>query len=126
MTAGPEVAAERARAQALIERLWAPGSGCLSVQVLQECFNTVTRKLSTPLNADQAYRLVQNYAAWTVHAPDPSDVLAVIRIHREHGISFWDALSVRSAPVLGCTILWTQDLNHGQVMEGVKVSNPFL
>ena len=40
-------------------------------------------------------------------------------------ISFWDAMVMRSAAQLGCRMLWSEDLNSGQVYEGVRVMNPF-
>ncbi len=121
----PQAASEQAKALELMERLWLHGNGCVSVQVLQECFVTVTRKLVRPLDVDQAYALLEDLAAWRVHAPRAEDVLAAVRIHREHVISLWDALIVQSACALGCATLWTQDLNDGQVIEGVLVQNPF-
>ncbi|MDA8198008.1 MAG: PIN domain-containing protein [Thermaerobacter sp.] len=120
----PKSASEQAKARELMERLWLQGNGCVSVQVLQECFVTVTRKLVRPLDVDQAYALLEDLTAWRVHSPNAEDVLAAVRIHREHVISLWDALIVQSARALGCATLWTQDLNDGQVIEGVLVQNP--
>ena len=45
-------------------------------------------------------------------------------IKDRHGIGFWDALIIRAAAVLGASILWSEDLNHGQTYEGVLVRNP--
>jgi predicted nucleic acid-binding protein len=39
--------------------------------------------------------------------------------------SFWNALVVVSAESAQCAELWTEDLNAGQVIRGVKVVNPF-
>lgn len=119
------VGMERERALSLLEELWNSGSGCLSVQVLQELFNALTRKLAAPVDPEEAYRLIQDYSAWTTHAPDALDVLEAIRVHQEYRISFWDALIVRSAATLHCAVLWTPDLNDGQVIEGVLIKTPF-
>lgn len=116
----PQSASEHAKALELMERLWLQGNGCVSVQVLQECFVTVTRKLVV-----EAYALLEALTAWRVHSPKAADVLAAVRIHREYVISLWDALIVQSACALGCATLWTQGLNDGQVIEGVLVHNPF-
>ena len=121
----PKAAVEQAKAQDLLERLWTEGHGCVSVQVLQECFVTVTRKLARPLDANEAYALLEDLAAWRVHAPNAEDVLAAVRLHRQHMSSLWDALIIQSASALGCVTLWTQDLNDGQVIAGVRVKNPF-
>lgn len=52
-------------------------------------------------------------------------VLSAIDLHLIHGISFWDALIVRCARVAGCKRLLTEDLSHGQVIDGIRIENPF-
>lgn len=116
---------KRDTAKALVSQLWESGRGCLSVQVLQELFVTVTRKLPHPLDADTAGVMLSDFAHWQVHAPSPDDVLAAVDIHRRHGLSFWDAMILRSAGALGCEVLYTEDLNSGQVYDGVQAHNPF-
>ena len=56
----------------------------------------------------------------------PEMVFDAVRVHREVSISFWDALIVSAAAYGGCKVLFTEDLNPGQVIEGVRVENPFL
>lgn len=118
--------AKHQQARALLEELWGTGNGCLSVQVLQEFFVTVTRKVACPLDEDSAARIIAYLARWTMFVPDVADVLEAIRLHKRHGLSFWDAMVVRGASHLGCSVLWSEDLNPGQVLEGVAVRNPFV
>lgn len=113
------------QARALVAELWASRQGCLSLQVLQEFYVTVTRKVARPLAGDAAAEVIADLAAWRVHAPMAEDVCQAIAVHRRHAISFWDAMILRSAAQLGCATLWSEDLNAGQVYEGVRVSNPF-
>jgi predicted nucleic acid-binding protein len=113
------------RAQALLERLWENRAGCISVQVLQEFFVTVTRKIAKPLDASTAKEIVADMAHWCVHAPAADDVLAAIRIQQSTGISLWDSMIVRSAAEFGCQLIYSEDLNHGQLYEGVRAENPF-
>ena len=117
--------AKAPRAQALLGELWESGSGCVSVQVLQEFFVTTTRKLRRPLTPDAAAEYVDDFSRWTLHSPDREDLLAAIAIARRHRLSLWDAMIVRSASRLGCRVLWTEDLKDGAVLEGVRVRNPF-
>jgi predicted nucleic acid-binding protein len=117
--------AKRDAAVALLERLWGSGTGCLSIQVLQELFVTLTRRLPRPLDAQAAEDAVEDFARWTVHAPGSEDVLAAIDLHRRHRISFWDAMIVRSAAQLGCNLLYSEDLSAGQRYDGVLVVDPF-
>lgn len=116
---------KRETAVALVERLWDSGHGCVSIQVLQELFVTLTRKLPHPLQAEASTNAVEDFARWTVHAPVVEDVLAAIRLHERHGISFWDAMIVQSAAQLGCDVLYSEDLNAGQRYDGVLVVDPF-
>ena len=100
-------------------------SRSLSVQVLQEFFVTVTRKIANPLNAETAKGIVADYSRWYLHVPAADDVLAAIGIHQRTGISFWDAMIVRSAAEIGCEVLYSEDLDAGQEYSGVRVENPF-
>ncbi len=114
-----------ATAQSLITDLWDSGTGCLSVQVLQELFVTLTRKIPAPLDVGAASLLVSDLSRWQVHAPGSSDVIAAVDVHRRFGVSFWDAMVIHSAGVMGCDVLYTEDLSSGQVYDGVRVLNPF-
>jgi len=116
---------KRSRARDLLEELWASRTGCLSVQVLQEFFVTVTRKVPKPLDLTSASQIVGDLASWRVHCPEPADVLAAIDIQASTGLSFWDAMIVRSATELGCDVLYSEDLNSGQRYGAVRALNPF-
>jgi predicted nucleic acid-binding protein len=112
-------------AKALIERLWTDNCGCVSVQVLQEFFVTVTKKVAKPLPVDVATERIRELAVWPVFSPTADDVLDAIGIQKAARISFWDAMIVHAAAERGCEILWTEDLNDGQTIRGVRVRNPF-
>ena len=112
-------------AEQLLGELWASGTGRLSVQVLQEFFVTVTRKVPVPLSSADAAERVRELTAWTVFSPGAGDVLAAIDLHRAADLSFWDAMVVHAAAESGCEILWTEDLAAGRVIRGVRVRNPF-
>jgi predicted nucleic acid-binding protein len=113
------------RARALLEQLWNTRDGCLSVQILQEFFVSVTRKIPKPLDAAAAKEIIADLSRWYVHAPAADDVLAAIGLQRRTGISFWDAMMVRSAVEIGCGVIYSEDLNHGQRYDGARVENPF-
>ncbi len=69
--------------------------------------------------------MLKSLTRWRVHSPLPDDVIAAAALSGRHRLSFWDAMIVRSAAELRCDTLWTEDLNDGQVIEGVRVANPF-
>lgn len=114
-----------AAARALVRELRESQRGCVSIQVLQEFFVTVTRKAPQRLDTRTAAAALDAFSTWTTHSPDARDVLAAIEVHDRAGIAFWDAMIVRSASVLGCAVLYTEDLNPGQSYDGVLVANPF-
>ena len=113
-------------AQALLATLWERNTGCLSVQVLQEFFVTVTKKVARPLPVDDAVARIRELTAWRVFAPTAEDVLAAIALHGQAKIGFWDAMIVLAASESGCDVLWTEDLNDGQLLRGVRIRNPFV
>ena len=110
----------------LIEQCWENENGCVSMQVLQEFFVTVTRKITRPLDYQTARQLVADLANWRLHIPEASDLLLTIDIQQIYQLSFWDAMIVQSAEHLGCKRLLSEDLNHGQKYGGVQVINPFI
>jgi predicted nucleic acid-binding protein len=113
------------QARALVEQLWESREGCLSVQVLQEFFVNVTRKIAKPLDTEAAKEIIADLSHWHMHVPAADDVLGAIGIHQRAGISFWDSMIVRSASEMGCDVLYSEDLNAGQEYFGVCVVNPF-
>ena len=112
-------------AQALLERLWDSNTGCVSVQVLQEFFVTITKKVPKPLRVDDAAARIRELAAWRIFTPTADDVLDAIGLHTKARIGFWDAMIVVAAAESGCDLLWTEDLNDGQTLRGVRIRNPF-
>ena len=117
---------KRAKAEALLDRLWQAREGCVSVQVLQEFFVVATTKLRNALRLADARQKVAALSEWTVHRPGPADLLAAIDLQEELRISFWDAMIIQSARQMGCSVLWTEDLNDGQRYAGLLVRNPFV
>ncbi len=114
------------RARHLLQTLWKSKQGCMSIQVLQEFYANITHKVAAPLSAAETARVIQALAVWKIHAPAVNDILEAIRVQQYYHLSFWDAMIVWSAARLGCSILWSEDLNHGQTYEGVHVQNPFV
>ena len=115
--------AKRQRALALLAEHRRAGTGVVSLQVLQEYFVTVTRKMH--VEPTVARRKVELLAEFEVAIPQLSDVLAAIDLHRLHGLSFWDALILRMAQEAGCKILFSENFQDARQVEGIQVVNPF-
>ena len=112
-------------AQGLLLELWNSRAGVLSVQVLQEFYVTVTRKLVHPLSAKEARNLIRNYLTWHIEINDSLSVLNASRIEENYKVSFWDALIVAAASKANVSKILTEDLKSGQVIEGILIENPF-
>ena len=117
---------KQAKAQTLLTNLWNYGNGCLSVQVFQEFYNVVTRKIPEPLAVENAALIIEDLANWDYHVPDVDDILEAINIQQRNNLSFWDAMIIHSAKMMKCEIIWSEDLNNGQSYERIKVVNPFV
>ena len=114
--------------QLTARKLWAEyrlaGKGVVSLQVLQEYFVNVTRKLGVePQIARQKLELLTEFNMIVLSA---ADVLAAVDLHLLDKISLCDALIVRAASKSGCQILLSEDMQHGRVVDGVEIVNPFL
>jgi predicted nucleic acid-binding protein len=99
-------------------------SGVLSMQVLQEFYATVTRKLAKPLAKDEARSIVEDFSHWCV-VTTPVDIKQAFLIEDGARIGFWDALIVACAVKSGATKIFSEDLNSGQTIAGIQIENPF-
>jgi predicted nucleic acid-binding protein len=115
--------AKQRRAIELVAEHRRARSGVVSLQVLQEYFVTVTKKMR--VDAAIARRRVELLAEFDLAAPDLADILAAIDLHRLHGFSFWDALVLRSAKQAGCSVIFSEDMRHAREIDGLHIVNPF-
>jgi predicted nucleic acid-binding protein len=115
-----------AQAAGKLKDLWRTRTGCLSTQALQESCVAVTRKVATPLSAGVAREAVRQYAAWVRNPLTPAAVIRASELSEAWQVSFWDAMILAAAEQDGATELITEDLNHGQVIAGIRIVNPFV
>ena len=116
---------KQARARDLLVRLTDARTGRLSVQVLQEFYWIVTRKVPTPLKPETALEVVEDLSEWPVFSPASQHVVQAALLGKERAITFWDAMIVTAAIESGADTLWSEDLGDGARYEGVTVRNPF-
>jgi len=112
-------------ARETVLELWEHHQGLLSTQVLQEFFYAITRKIPKPMDALQARKIVEDLCRWEVVVNDTRGILSAIDIQSRYQYSFWDALIIQAAIQGGAKTLLTEDLSHGQTIQGVKIRNPF-
>jgi len=115
--------AKRRRSREVIASLAEAGNGVISTQVLQEFYVAVTRKLGVaPLAAKS---VMQTFKVFEIVQASPDLIERAIDCSVLNGISFWDALIVVAAAASGCVVVYSEDLNPGQTIQGVRIANPF-
>jgi predicted nucleic acid-binding protein len=109
-----------------LDRLWKDQTGRLSTQVLQEFYVTVTQKIKTPLIRARARNVVRNYTRWVQSLITSATVIRASEISEIWQISFWDGLILAAADEAGASELLSEDMNHGQLVAGIRIVNPFV
>lgn len=111
-------------AQAVLLELWEKHTGVLSVQVLQEFYVTMTRKVLRPLPSNKVRNIIRDYLAWHIEINDSVSILVASQIEENYKISFWDALIIAAASKAKVGKILTEDLKSGQMIEGIFIENP--
>lgn len=97
----------------------------VSTQVLQELYASLTKGRHPLTTSEVAECAVREASRYSVIQIDMALVFSGIEASRRHRISFWDALIIRAAAQADCGVVLSEDLNAGQVFDGVLVENPF-
>jgi len=113
-------------ALALVRQLWDSSQGCISIQVLQELFVSLTKKVNPPLDTELAAQIIRDLSTWQTSVPGKEDVQQAIEICRRYKISFWDAMIIQSAIHVDCKQIWSEDLSETQIYNHVRIINPFV
>ncbi len=96
----------------------------LSVQVLAEFYVNATAKLKVP--EELVTRVLESLENYQILPLTEAVFWAALAIKKRHQISYWDGAIIAAAAELGCHTVYSEDLNHGQTYNGVRVINPFL
>lgn len=121
-----EAGLKQEKASQVLGELWQSRKGVMSAQVLQEFYVNVTRKIPTPLKRSTARDIIRQYSVWPVVEPDADMIIRASELEERHTLSFWDALIVAAAREAGAAKILTEDLNHGEFIDGVTIENPFV
>lgn len=97
----------------------------ISAQVLQEFYVTVTRKIETPLSADEAFEWIEQLEAFPCLAIDSTLVKIAVEISERYQLSYWDGAIIAAAQAMCADTLYSEDLNHEQKYGSVVAINPF-
>lgn len=118
----PAEQAKRERAQELIDR----DDAALSMQVLHEFMSQATHyRRNPPLSVSDAWKYVQAWRRFPIQENTVDVLDAAYAIHQAHKFSFWDCLIIAAAQALGCMTLHSEDMQHGRIVDRLRIVNPF-
>jgi predicted nucleic acid-binding protein len=123
----PAEPAKQAVAMRLIDDAFASGDGIVSFQVVQEFFSVAFRRFQPPMSYAEAERkLAVTFAPLLMVHSSYSLYQRALRLSSRHSLSWYDSLIVAAALQANCRILYTEDLQNGQIFDNLSVQNPFL
>lgn len=97
----------------------------LSAQVLAEFYTIATKKADFRMAAERALEWIENLEEFPCLAVDAGLVKTAAEASARFAISYWDGAILAAARAMGAPVLYSEDLNHGQNYDGVRVANPF-
>ena len=116
---------KRDRARAWLSACWQRRCGRISTQVLSEYYTVIRRKFPTPVAAGDARAEIRRLQAWQPWQIDHHTMEAAWAVEARQRFHFWDALMVAAALQQGCTLLLTEDVQHDQRIDALRIVNPF-
>jgi len=122
----PNSSAKTKVSQRLIEEGLDSGNGIVSYQVVQEFFSLAFRMFSQPMSVFEAEEYLNSVfrPLLAVHS-SPALFVSALQVYSRHRLSWFDSLIVAAALESGCSILYTEDLQHGRKFDGIRIENPF-
>ena len=112
------------KARQLLRKAAVEHNGVISTQVLQEFYVAATRKLDVdPILAKEMVNKFKNYETVLITTEMINDAVDCSILQR---ITFWDSLILVAGEKALCETIWTEDLNNGQIIKGIKITNPFI
>jgi predicted nucleic acid-binding protein len=116
---------KQARAQAWLQQCWQRDCGRISTQVMHELFANL-RRVAPSLAVEDARRLVREYRTWTPWIVDDDTVDNAWQLQDRFAFNYWDALMLAAAQQQGCNYLISEDLQHNQRIDTLRILNPFI
>ena len=118
----PEEQAKAERSRELIEA----GHIALSLQVLQEFYWQSTKAhRSWAISQTTAQQLIEDWRRFPVQETTLALLELGFEIQERHRFSFWDSMVVAAARAQGCDVLWSEDMDDGRIVDGMRIANPF-
>ncbi|MEK8049452.1 PIN domain-containing protein [Ideonella sp. DXS22W] len=104
---------------------WQRRCGRLSTQVLNEFYANARKRFASAISAGDARAEVRRYQLWKPWLIDQATIDTAWAAESRYQLNYWDALMVAAAQHQGCTVLLTEDLQHDQRIDALRIVNPF-
>lgn len=115
------------RASQLIRQAADTGKGIVSYQVVQEFFNVALRRFPRPMNTAEAEQyLITVFRPILAIQSSPGLYVEALRIAEKYRLSWYDSLIVAAALQGECSVLYSEDMQHHQKIEALRIEDPFL
>lgn len=109
-----------------LSKLWDNKTGCISTQVLNEYFITVTKKIKIPLSTSDAWSDIEELEKWSPVTINFELLKIAYQAFCTYSLSWWDALIIAAAKVSGCKSILSEDFSTEKDYFGIRVINPFV
>src|ERR1700733_3067145 len=121
-----KASATATKALQLIREAVDTGKGIVSYQVVQEFFNVAFRRFTEPMTVAEAeqYLITVFRPLLAIHS-SPAIYVEALRIAGKHRFAWYDSIILAAALEGNCDTLYTEDFQHGQTIEGLRIKNPF-
>ena len=116
---------KQAQAAEWMDYLWSVGNGRLSMQVIAEYYSVVTTKLKPGMELTTAREDIEDLLAWQPLPLTPELILAAWLVQDLFHLSWSDSLIISAAKIQSCAYILSEDFQHAQDFQGLRVINPF-
>lgn len=118
--------AKAKRAAGLIRNGLDTGNGIVSYQVVQEFFNVAFRRFVKPMSgfAAEEYLNTTFRPLLAVHS-SPALFVSALQVYAQCHLSWYDSLIVAAAQEANCSILYSEDMQHGRRIDDLRIEDPF-
>ncbi len=122
-----DIDGKKEKAKHLLQSALNEGSGIISYQVVQEFLSVLTKKFVRTITPQEAQHWLSTILLPICEFyPTAVSFQEALALKDSVGCSFYDALILQAAISQECSVLYSEDFQHGRVIQGVKIQNPFL
>lgn len=114
---------KQSKARKILKEIALNKQGVISTQVIEEAYNGATKKLKVA--PAKVRRWIEQFENFEIVNLDLSAIKSGIDCSILNQLSLWDGLIIAAAEMAKCEVLYTEDMNSGQLIRGVRITNPF-